>query len=80
MKKQSAVKVVIDRIEGDKAVVVLYDDGAVKFNLPAKLLPEGIKGGDHLLMSFAVDRERRDSEKKKIEGLLGELTGKKNET
>ena len=79
MRRQSSFKVVIDRVEGDKAVVVLYDDDAVKFNLPAQLLPEGVKGGDHFKVTFAVDKESRDAEKKKVDDLLSELTGKKEE-
>jgi hypothetical protein len=77
MTKRSSIKVVIDRIEGEKAVVVLYDDDAVRFNLPASLLPEGVKGGDHLRMTLAADKESRAAEKKKIDDLLKDLTGKK---
>jgi hypothetical protein len=70
------MKVVVDRIEGDKAVLVLYDDDSVKFNLPVERLPKGIKGGDHLQVSFTLDKESRESEKKRVEGLLKDLTQK----
>ncbi|MBI3948875.1 MAG: DUF3006 domain-containing protein [Acidobacteria bacterium] len=75
--REAAIKVVIDRIEGDLAVLVLYDDDRVKFNLPLQYLPKGVRGGDHLRMSFTVDEESREAEKQKIEELYEELLGKK---
>ncbi|HXG64612.1 MAG TPA: DUF3006 domain-containing protein [Blastocatellia bacterium] len=75
MKRQEAIKVEVDRFEGDLAVLVLSDDDKVKFNLPRKYLPEGIKSGDHLTMSFKVDKEARAKVKGEIEDLLKELTG-----
>ncbi|HEX8183112.1 MAG TPA: DUF3006 domain-containing protein [Blastocatellia bacterium] len=72
-------KAFIDRVEGDLAVVVLYDDDKVKFNLPRKYLPEGASEGDYLNITFAVDKESREAEKQKIDGLLKKLTGKKRD-
>lgn len=77
MKKRTEFKVVIDRIEGNLAVVVLYDDDSVKFNLPVKFLPEGTRGGDHFQMAFTEDKEGREATKRKVEDLLKELTGGK---
>jgi len=68
--------VIIDRIEGDLAVLVLYDDERVKFNLPVKYLPEGARDGDHLQMSFVKDELSRETEKKRIDNLLEELKGR----
>lgn len=73
MKSGTSTRVVIDRIEGDLAVFVLYDDDRVKFNLPLPYLPEGAGEGDHLLMSFALDEENREAEREKVEDLLKEL-------
>lgn len=70
MKKESRHKFIIDRIEGDLAVITLYDDDSVKFNLPVSLLPEKARGGDHLQIAFAIDEESRDELKKRIEELL----------
>ena len=36
MKPPASTKLVIDRIEGDLAVLVLYDDDSVKFDLPLR--------------------------------------------
>lgn len=73
MKPHDSIKVIIDRIEGDLAVLVLYDDDRVKFNLPIEYLPEGSRGGDHFQMSFVKDELSQESEKKRIDNLLGEL-------
>ena len=63
----------MDRIEGDLAVLVLYDDDRVRFNFPVAYLPNDAKEGDHFQMSFAKDEVSRDSQKKRIDNLLGEL-------
>ncbi len=70
MKKESRHKFIIDRIEGDLAVITLYEDDSVKFNLPVSLLPTGARGGDHLQIAFTMDEESRDELKKRIEELL----------
>ena len=76
MKANRSSKVIIDRIEGDLAVLVRSDDDGVKFNVPIALLPDGAKDGDHLEMSFVRDDASKESEKKRIENLLAELKGK----
>jgi hypothetical protein len=73
MKSPGSIKVIVDRIEGDLAVLVLYDDDRVKFNLPVSYLPDGTSEGDHIQMSFTKDDLSRESEKKRIDNLLGEL-------
>ena len=78
MTDKTSSKVVIDRVEGDLAVIVLSDDDSVQFNLPVKHLPEGVKEGDHLQMTFSVDKESRQAQKQKVADLLKELTGKKD--
>jgi hypothetical protein len=54
-------------------VLVLYDDDRVKFNLPVRYLPEEAREGDHFQMSFVKDELSRETEKKRIDNLLGEL-------
>jgi hypothetical protein len=76
MKSASPARVIIDRIEGDLAVFVLYEDDRVRFNFPLQLLPEGAREGDHLLMTFAEDNASRESEKRRIGSLLDELKNK----
>jgi hypothetical protein len=76
MKSSASMKVVIDRTEGDLAVVVLYDDDRVRFNLPIRYLPRGVRAGDHLQMSFTEDEASRDSEQMRVDELLKELKSK----
>ncbi|HVF90782.1 MAG TPA: DUF3006 domain-containing protein [Blastocatellia bacterium] len=79
MKKEAGFKVEIDRVEGALAVVVLSDDDKVKFNLPVKYLPEGVRDGDHLQVTFKLDEKSRDEQKTRVSDLLKELAsgGKK---
>jgi hypothetical protein len=76
MKANGSTKVIVDRIEGDLAVLVLYDDDRVKFNFPIDRLPDGVKDGDHLQISFAKDEASRESEKNRVDDLLRELKGR----
>jgi len=73
MKSNSSTRVVIDRIEGDLAVLALYDDDRVKFNLPIRYLPHGAREGDHLQMSCDQEEESRDNERRRVDDLLKEL-------
>lgn len=79
MKDDSALKVVIDRIEGDLAVFVLTEDDSVKFDLPVKYLPEGASEGQHYRLAFTADEESRESERKSIEDLYKQLMGRKDD-
>ena len=78
MSDQKSIKVVVDRLEGDLAVIVLFDDDSVKFNLPSNYLPEGTKDGDHLKMTFAVDKASREAVKQRIDDLLSSLKEQKS--
>ena len=73
MKPPASTKLVIDRIEGDLVVLVLYEDDGVKFDLPLRYLPDGVREGDHLVMSFREDEASRESEQKRIDDLLKNL-------
>jgi hypothetical protein len=70
---EAKLKVVVDRIEGDKALLVDYEDESVRFTLPVSRLPEGTRGGDHLRITFTPDDESREAERRKAEELLKEL-------
>lgn len=72
-----SLKIVIDRVEDDIATLVLYEDDTVKFNLPAKYLPEGTKDGDHFQLLFKKDEQSRKEMKQEVENLLGDLLGQK---
>ena len=75
MKK--SVRMIVDRIEDDRAALVLSDDDKVKLNLPVKLLPEGVKSGDHLDVTFKIDRVSTREVASEVEDLLEKLKRKK---
>lgn len=75
MKK--SVSMVVDRIEDDRAALVMSDDEKVKFSLPVKVLPDGVKSGDHLEVIFKIDRKRTEEVAAEVEDLLEKLKRKK---
>jgi hypothetical protein len=77
MKKN--IGMIVDRIEDDLAVLVMSDDEKVKLNLPVNRLPKGVKSGDHLKVTFEIDRESADEVATEIEDLLDKLKRKKIE-
>jgi hypothetical protein len=77
MKK--SIGMIVDRIEDDRAALVLADDDKVKFNLPAAILPTGVKSGDHLQVTFKIDRESTKEVGAQVEDLLEKLKRKKAE-
>lgn len=78
MSEKTTLKVIIDRVEDDLAVIVLADDDNVHFNLPVTYLPEGVRDGEHLQVTFALDRDSRAAAKQKVADLLQELAGRKD--
>lgn len=70
------MKAVVDRIEGELAVIAGYDDPRVMFNLPLEHLPAGLREGDHLQVEFRLDAESRAAETARVASLLEDLTRK----
>lgn len=68
------MKLIIDRVEGELAVLVAADDDTVSFNLPISYLPAGVTAGDHLNVDFTVDKESRAAAARRTRALLDELT------
>lgn len=67
------MKAVIDRFEGDYAVV-LFGDKEVKVDIPIKLLPREAREGSWLNITFEVDQEGTRKQEEKVKGLLDKLT------
>jgi hypothetical protein len=72
------MKAVIDRFEGELAVLLLGDKGEFKLNFPLSLLPDGCKEGDILNMSFERDPEATSQARERVSGLMERLK-KKNQ-
>jgi hypothetical protein len=70
------MKLIVDRIEGETAVVTAADDASTSFSVPVRYLPEGTREGDHLQLSFTRDEVSRKAARDRVESLLDELTSK----
>lgn len=60
---------IIDRFEGDKAVIELCE--GKHFDIPRASLPEGAKEGD--VIAVTVDANETEARKKRISGLRKRL-------
>lgn len=69
-------KVVVDRIEGNLAVILL-EDRSIKLDIPLELLPQGSKEGMWLNLSFELDHTTTEGQKEKITKLIEKLKSKK---
>ncbi len=63
------MRVIIDRFEGDYAVVELEDRSTA--NLPRSLVPPGAKEGDVLVIE--IDKNATKERRKRIQRLIEEL-------
>lgn len=70
------MKAVIDRIEGDLAVVLVGEKGEIKLNIPLSLLPEGCKEGEALNISIERDQAATEQAKGRVSGLMDKLKQK----
>lgn len=69
------MKAVIDRFEGEYAVV-LFGDEEVKVDIPRKLLPSGAGEGSWLKVNFGLDEEDIKKREERIKGLLDKIKNK----
>ncbi|OYT71362.1 MAG: hypothetical protein CFK52_08350 [Chloracidobacterium sp. CP2_5A] len=70
----SECRLVVDSLTEGFARLIFHDDAQVYFDCPARLLPEGIREGDHLRLTFLRDDEARIREQAEVKSLLRELT------
>jgi len=71
------MKAVIDRIEGELAVVLMGETGEFKLNLPLSLLPEGCGEGDVLKISIERDPAATEQGKEQVSGRIEKLKKKR---
>jgi hypothetical protein len=64
-------RVYVDRIEGDRAVLVLGGEGHETATLPARLLPAGSREGAALSLSIEPAKDDRTPEQ--VQNLMDEL-------
>jgi hypothetical protein len=70
------MKAVIDRVEGELAVLLLGDKGEFKLNLPLSQLPEGCREGDVLNVSFERDPAATEQARERTSSLIDKLKKK----
>ena len=66
------ISAVIDRFEGDKAVLLLGDEEK-QVNFPAKFLPEEVTEGDYIKIDISYDEEATKAAEEEAESLLKKL-------
>ncbi|MBC7340615.1 MAG: DUF3006 domain-containing protein [Firmicutes bacterium] len=66
------VRAVIDRFEGDLAVVLVGDE-EYRLDVPRRFLPRGAREGDVLVLRWEIDRRETDARREKVKGLIDEL-------
>jgi hypothetical protein len=70
------MKAVIDRIEGELAVVLMGEKGEFKINLPLAQLPAGCHEGDILKISIERDTVATEQAKERVSELMEKLKKK----
>ena len=70
------LKAVIDRFEGNYAIV-LVGDKEIKLDVLRELLPDGAKEGTWLKISFEINSEGEIEQREKISNLLEKIKNKK---
>jgi hypothetical protein len=71
------MKVSIDRIEGNVAVLVLQDNPSGIIRAPVSLLPPGCREGDVLNLTLEADPGETAAAKERVGGLIDKLKKKK---
>jgi hypothetical protein len=66
-----SVRVHLDRVEGDRAVLVCGSEGTDTVNIPARLLPPN--AGEGAALDLALSLASDDSVKGEVEDLMGDL-------
>ena len=72
------IQAVIDRFEGNKAVLLVGDD-EVQVVWPKHILPSEVKEGDILSIGLQVDSQATVDAKAEAEGLLKQILKKNQE-
>lgn len=69
------MKAVIDRIEGEIAVLLVGED-ELTLDVPIRLLPNGASEGTWMTISFELDLKETERRKNKVSALLSKLKKK----
>lgn len=70
--KGLGTKAVVDRFEGEYAVVFLGDE-EYQIDIPRRFLPPGTMEGDVLRLQWSIDPEETKRRRRRVKGLIDEL-------
>ena len=70
------IKVTVDRIEGDKAVLLVRNGEEEEVILPASLLPAEAREGSILVLRIELDRQETARAEKRVKSLIEKLKNK----
>lgn len=66
------LRAVIDRFEGDLAVVLVGDE-EYRLDVPRRFLPRGAREGDVLALRWEIDRRETEARRERVRSLIEEL-------
>ncbi|MFZ5767228.1 MAG: DUF3006 domain-containing protein [Bacillota bacterium] len=66
------MRAVIDRFEGDLAVVLVGEE-EYRLDVPRRFLPRGAREGDVLVLRWEIDRRETEARREKVRSLIEEL-------
>jgi hypothetical protein len=66
------LRAVIDRFEGDLAVLLVGDEEYV-LQVPRRFLPPGAREGDVLVLRWKVDRQETEARRERVRRLIEEM-------
>ena len=70
------ITLVIDRFEGEYAILESQEKNPLTFNFPRHLLPEGVKEGNVIRFNIDIDDKETERRRKKIKEQLDNLKEK----
>lgn len=73
-----SIQVFFDRVEGEKAVL-LVGEPAQTVNWPGALLPEDAKPGQYLKIAVEIDAAATAAAGTRVKGLLAQLVGEQTD-
>lgn len=69
------LRAVIDRFEGDLAVLLVGDE-EYRLDVPRRFLPAGVREGDVLVLGWKIDRRETEARRERIRNLIEQLRRK----
>lgn len=71
------MKVFLDRIEGNTALLISLEEKSRQFTLPVSLLPPGSREGDMFSIRIERDDKATEAAKDRVSGLIEKLKKRK---